>query len=71
MTKYKNLVTERIKAIKNTANLNAKKMMLSLMNQSKLTPYLECYDDRLFMFKDKKYSHGVCFKLFGEFVKIK
>jgi hypothetical protein len=69
MIKYKKLVTDRIKSIKNTANLNAKKMMFSLMDQSKLTPYVECYDDRLFMFENKKYSHGVCFHLYGESVK--
>jgi hypothetical protein len=70
MNKYKKVVTERIKEIKNTANMNAKKMMFSLMDQSKLTPYVECYDDKLFMFEDRKYTHGVCFHLYGESVNI-
>ena len=60
------MVTTRITDIKGAANDNAKKMMFSLIDQQKLTPYTECYDDRLFMFKDKKYSHGVCFRLYGE-----
>ncbi len=42
--------------------------MLSIMEQSKLTSYKECYDDKLFLFENKKYSHMVCFNLYGESV---
>jgi hypothetical protein len=45
-------------------------MMINIMNQSKLTPFKECYDDRLYLFENKKYSHGVCFNLYGESVNI-
>ena len=40
-------------------------MMYKLIEQQKFSPYTECYDDKLFMFKDRKYTHGVCFHLFG------
>lgn len=39
------------------------------MEQQKYSPYIECYDDRLHLFKNKKYTHGVCYKLYGQAVR--
>ena len=66
MKDYKTITSTRITEIKDRANEDAKTMMRSLIDQQKLSNYEECYDDRLFLFKDKKYIHGTCFKLFGE-----
>merc|ERR1711957_1052787 len=65
ISKYANNVKKRIQDIKSIASNDAKKMMYKLIEQQKYSPYTECYDDKLFMFKDRKYTHGVCFHLFG------
>jgi len=68
MKDYHSIVKHRITEIKDRANEDAKLMMRSLIDQQKLSPYEECYDDRLFLFKDQRYIHGLCFQLFGEHV---
>jgi len=68
MKQYNEIIDTRIKEIKNKANNDAKGIMRSILNQQKLSDYGDCYDDRLFGFKDKKYIKDTCFNLYGEHV---
>jgi hypothetical protein len=66
MKQYQSLLDTRIKELKSKANNDAKGIMRSILNQQKLSDYEECYDEKLYMFKNKKYINNVCFNLFGE-----
>jgi hypothetical protein len=66
MKDYKTVIVSRIKETKEKANDEAKTMMRNLMDQNKLTGYLDCIDDRLLDFKDKPYIKDTCLRYFGE-----
>jgi len=68
MKEYHEILDNRIKEIKSKANSEAQGIMHAILNQQKLSDYEECYDDRLFEFKNKSYNKEVCFRLFGEHV---
>jgi hypothetical protein len=63
MNKMANL---RLMEIRDRANEEAKGMMKSILEQSKLTSYEGCINPKLKGFTDKKYVKDLCFHLYGE-----